>query len=102
MIRNSSVYKHILGSEPPSIHIIDSIIAHILPHEDISDVHPIIIVFSIGIVALNAYPITGIRLWFRDFPAAKLTFDFKSGIFNLDEVHPVGAIVGPYELDGFG
>ena len=77
---------------------------HVFPHEDISDMY-VFRVFFIGV--LNMYSVTGIRLWFRDFPAAKLGFDFKSGIFYLDEVHPghkvqVVAIMGPHEANGLG
>ena len=75
-----------------------SIIMQVFPHENVLDI--CVLHFSIG--ALDMYSVTGIRLWFRDFPAAELTFVLKSGIFNLDKVHPVVAIVGPHELDGFG
>ena len=75
----------------------------VFPHENVLDI--CVLHFSIG--ALDMYSVTGIRLWFRDFPAAELTLDRKSGIFDLDEGHQVhkvkvGAIVGPHELDGFG
>ena len=72
---------------------------HVFPHENISKIC-VCRLFSID--TLNTYPVTGIRLWFRDFPAAELTFNLKSGIFDLDEYHPVGAIVGSHEFDGFG
>ena len=71
---------------------------HVFPHENMSDIYVCQVLFG----ALNTYPVTGIRLWFRDLEAAELTFVLKSGIFNLDKVHPVVAIVGPHELNGFG